>query len=156
MSMNSSTICSSSINTFSAATRDAVLGRLIVQLRGSDVGCTVNLTSIDGCTINGRSTSKNIVINRLLSQIVHRTSRSAGGGAGPTRERQWLKPPDRGDRDVKQPTELDGIVVTVQLQDLIGTAMQQVSTAFDLVYVTDLMIEPTELIVNIEDLEITC
>jgi hypothetical protein len=41
-------------------------------------------------------------------------------------------------------------------QELSGSDEQLVTTALDLVYISDIMIEPTKIIVNIADLEITC
>lgn len=118
--------------------------------------------SINYCTLAGSSIDtfcgarRAIVLARLIEELrpATPTQRPVRGG-GPTpkfhpqiRDHRWEQP------TIVPPTELDRITVSAVFQDLSGSAFQDLDNRLDLVFVTNIEIEPTSVGVNITDLKI--
>lgn len=113
--------------------------------------CTISNSAVDSFCGNRRS----IVLARLIDQITDlRAYQPPLRGGGPTPKIQQIRQ-DRWEQPViNPPTELDRITVSVEFQDLQGTAFQDVDNRLDLVFVTNIQIEPTTVSVNISDLKV--
>lgn len=112
---------------------------------------SVNFSSINGSTIDSfTGLSRTVIVAQLIERL-RTTKRGSHGSASQPRYSS-----SEEDRAPIRSTELDRIIVTAMFQELSGSDEQLVTTALDLVYISDIMIEPTKIIVNIADLEITC
>jgi hypothetical protein len=117
--------------------------------------CTLAGSSIDTFCGGRRAIVLTRLINELRPPVPQPTEQTRGGGPTPkfhqaqqVRRDHWEQP------TINPPTELDRITVAVEFQDLKGSAFQDVDNRLDLVFVTNIEIEPVSVSVNISDLKI--
>lgn len=113
--------------------------------------CTISSSAVDSFCGNRRA----IVLARLINELrppVPQTNVIRGGGPTPkfqqVRHDRWEQPV------INPPTELDRITVSAEFLGLKGSAFQDVDNRLDLVFITDIEIEPTTVGVNISDLKV--
>jgi hypothetical protein len=108
--------------------------------------CTLTSSTLDAFCGNRRA----IVLERLIDEL-----RPVIGPAVSNPQSKWItaRPPQKWEPPAL-PTELERILVTAQFQELSGSSTQEVRSQLELVTVTDVHVQPTKVVVNIENLRV--
>ncbi len=118
---------------------------------------SINACSINSFTIDARRCRDKF---QDLIPILHPPAAKKVSNGGWTQQRppanyRGINPPRWDDKQTPPPTELDRVSVTVEVMGLKGTDTQDIVQRMDLVTVTDIHIEGTEVVVNITNLQVT-
>jgi hypothetical protein len=119
----------------------------------------INACSINGFTIDARRCRDKFQdLIPILHPPVTSTNPSSNGGWTQKRPPSYyrgINPPTWDDKQVPTPTELDRVIVTVEIFGKKGSDEQQIVPRLDLVTVTDIHVESGSVGVNIENFQVT-